>query len=434
MKQDRFSLSQIFPQNPILQESLEYKNLYIAKLKEYILLLGRENEKFEKAELQFYQKIIMQSHNGTRKHEFSYYRYFLLIDEILCLGCKLTESEAKILMQQYRRDFTLNREGSRTANALVKSFTRSPARLEELMKHPELQQERKYLQLLNRNSQFQNKKPYRVLVTATMSAGKSTFINALTGKEICQSQNMACTSKIHTIINKAFEDDLAYEYDHNLVLTACEEELMNDNEENTSDRITVAVRFNSALQNTRIVISDSPGVNFSGAAEHREITQEMIRTKNYDLLIYVMNATQLATTDEEEHLAFVRQFVGNTPVLFVLNKVDELNPEKEEVAEIFQNMKNYLELHGFHKPLICPVSSQAGWMAKRELQGELNETEQWKLWAYMGRFQTMNLPEYYATEFPRARVDCNTEQEQLLRTSGFAYIEKIIMLRSARRN
>lgn len=72
MKQDRFSLSQIFPQNPILQESLEYKNLYIAKLKEYILLLGRENEKFEKAELQFYQKIIMQSHNGTRKHEFSY--------------------------------------------------------------------------------------------------------------------------------------------------------------------------------------------------------------------------------------------------------------------------------------------------------------------------------------------------------------------------
>ena len=114
--------------------------------------------------------------------------------------------------------------------------------------------------------------------------------------------------------------------------------------------------------------------------------------------------------------------------------MDELNPEKEEVAEIFQNMKNYLELHGFHKPLICPVSSQAGWMAKRELQGELNETEQWKLWAYMGRFQKMNLPEYYATEFPRARVDCNTEQEQLLRTSGFAYIEKIIMLRSARRN
>lgn len=73
-------------------------------------------------------------------------------------------------------------------------------------------------------------------------------------------------------------------------------------------------------------------------------------------------------------------------------------------------------------------------MAKRELQGELSETEQWKLWAYMGRFQKMNLPEYYATEFPRAKVDRNMEQEQLLRTSGLAYIEKIMMQRTAGRN
>lgn len=434
MKQERFVLSQILPQNPILQESLEYKNLYLTKLREYILLLGREKEKFETAELKLYQKLMMQSHSGASQNKFFHYRYFLLMDAIFCLGCKLTESEAKILMQQYRKDFTLNREGSRTANTLLKAFTRSPARLEGLMKHPELQQERKYLQLLSWNSQFQNKKPYRILVTATMSAGKSTFINSLVGKEICKSQNMACTSKIHTVINKAFEDGLAYEYDHDLVLTASEEELMNDNEENTSDRITVAVRFNGALQNARIVISDSPGVNFSGATEHREITQEMIRTKNYDLLIYVMNATQLATTDEEEHLAFIRQTVGDAPVLFVLNKVDELNPEKENVAEIFQKMKNYLELHGFHNPLICPVSSQAGWMAKRELQGELSGTEQWKLWAYMGRFQKMNLPEYYATEFPRAGVDHNMEREQLRRTSGLAYVEKIIMLKAAGRN
>lgn len=434
MKQERFVLSQVLPQNPILQESLEYKNLYLTKLREYILLLGREKEKFETAELKLYQQLMMQSHSGACQNEFLHYRYFLLMDAVFCLGGKLTESEAKILMQQYRKDFTLNREGSRTANTLLKAFTRSPARLEGLMKHPELQQELKYLQLLNWNSQFQNKKPYRVLVTATMSAGKSTFINALAGKEICKSQNMACTSKIHTVINKAFEDGLAYEYDHDLVLTASEEELMNDNEENKSDRITVAVRFNSALQNARIIINDSPGVNFSGAEEHREITQEMIRTKNYDLLIYVMNATQLATTDEEEHLTFIRQTIGNTPVLFVLNKVDELNPEKENVAEIFQKMKNYLELHGFHNPRICPVSSQAGRMAKRELQGELSKTEQWKLWDYIGRFQKMNLPEYYATEFPWAKVNRNMEQEQLLRTSGLAYIEKIMMQRTTGRN
>ena len=77
-------------------------------------------------------------------------------------------------------------------------------------------------------------KPYNILITATMSAGKSTLINSLIGKNISLMQNMACTSKIHTIISKPLEDGVSSEYDHDLSMAASIEDLLSDNEDNKS--------------------------------------------------------------------------------------------------------------------------------------------------------------------------------------------------------
>lgn len=430
----RFAVSQIVPRNPILLDTMEYRRIYFGKLKEYIALLERENGLFEAAELDVYQKLIMQGGDGTPQKDFRKYRYYLLMDVIFILGCKLTENEAKKILKKYREDFFENRENARTADVLLKAFTRTPARLEKLIKNEDLQDEWEYLLLLRRNSQFQIQKPYTILVTATMSAGKSTFINALAGKDICKSQIAACTSKIHTIYNKAFEDDLAYEYDHDLVLTAGEEELMNDNEKNESDRITVAVKFEGGLRDARVVISDSPGVNFSGTAGHREITRKMIERKNFDLLIYVMNATQMATNDEAEHLNFIREKIGKTPVLFVLNKVDELDLETENIRQTLQEMRGYLERSGFPKPMICPASAWMGRMAKRSAKEPLTHREKLQMETYADLLEEMNLPEYYEKEFPGLSGSReNSETKKMLRTSGIAYIEKMILLASAGR-
>ena len=46
--------------------------------------------------------------------------------------------------------------------------------------------------------------------------------------------------------------------------------------------------------------------------------------------IYVMNSTQLATNDEDEHLEFVKSTIGRTPVIFVMNKIDSYNLEEED--------------------------------------------------------------------------------------------------------
>src|SRR5699024_5460332 len=133
-----------------------------------------------------------------------------------------------------------------------------------------------YLLAARDNANFVNRQPLCILVTATMSAGKSTLINALTGKRISKTQNLACTSKVHVILSKPFEDDCTTEYDSDISLDATQEELFTDNTENPSNQITVSTYFKGRLGGKRILLLDTPGVNSSENAEHTEITQNAI--------------------------------------------------------------------------------------------------------------------------------------------------------------
>lgn len=424
-----FPLSQLLPQNPVMQDTPECRSLYFVKLREYVARVNRGNGWYEVAELEAYERLLRTDRVSTQKREFSYYQYFLLLDTIFILGGRITEKEMEILLAEHRQTgFANNRQDTRIAEALLKAFARELVRLDGLLRKPRLSNEREYIRLMRRNRQFQQKKPCTLLVTATMSAGKSTFINALAGKKLCKSRVEACTGKIHTIYNKAFEDGLSYEYDHALVLTAGAEELMDDNEENQSDSIAVAAKFDGKLKNTRLIINDSPGVNFSGSAEHRDITRRTLETGNYDILIYVMNAAQLATQDEDEHLDFVKKTVGTTPVIFVLNKVDELDPEAEDLTRTLRDMREYLEEKGFQRPLICPVSAKTGWMTQNMEKESLSRRETRWLETTEDLLEELDIPGYYKKVFPRLlKSKCSSERERLLRASGIAYIEEIIM-------
>lgn len=109
-------------------------------------------------------------------------------------------------------------------------------------------------------------------------------------------------------------------------MAASIEDLLSDNEDNKSYKITVGTYFNGELGGKRIVLFDSPGVNSSENVEHTEISQRMIKSRKYRLMIYVLNATQLGTTDEEYHLEMVRQRLGRAKIIFVMNKADKLIP------------------------------------------------------------------------------------------------------------
>ena len=141
-----------------------------------------------------------------------------------------------------------------------------------------------------------------------------------------------------------------------------------------------------------------------------------------------MNATQLATNDESEHLDYVKKTVGRTPVLFVINKIDTFNVEEEDIEETIKRQEEILKKKGFKNPIVCPVSSRAGYLAKQFGVGRLSRSEERELYNYVDKFEQMKLVDYYTKKFKNIVIkDAENEETQLVKTSGLAYIEKIII-------
>lgn len=425
------SMAHIVIYNPIISDSIETKREYLRRLNSYIRAGGWNRRKYENSQLCAYESIILQSEDGQEIHMIDFYQYYILFDVMHILGYdmkNITPQKLESVKKRYYKDFSDMVINPQIVNQIFMVLQGESKKLKQLENTPVLVQEKEYIGLILKNIAFQKRNPFGVMVTATMSAGKSTFINALTGKYICLSQNMACTSKIHCIVNKAYEDGYSYEYDYDLVLTAGRDELLNDNEHNSSDKIVVSTHFKGNLENQRMIVNDSPGVNFSGDMEHKAIAEKLIKRKNYNLLIYIMNATQLSTNDEDGHLDFVKQIIGRTPVIFIINKIDSFNVDEESIGESIKRQTEYLRKKGFKYPIVCPVSSKAGYLAKRFSAGELSRIEKRELYNYIDKFEKMGLTEYYAKIFPGIKIaDSSIEEEQLLKTSGFAYIEKIIL-------
>ena len=416
--------------NPITYDTENTKKQYLELLIKY-LKIGRWNRrKYVLSEIEAYKKIIFADNEVKHDNKIDYYKYFILFDVLHFLGYStgdILPSKLLKLRECHAEDFV--DADKEIVKRIIISVRDAKKRLTNLLSNDNLIDEKEYIKLIRRNLVFRKIESFDIMVTATMSAGKSTFINALIGKYVCLSQNMACTSKIHSIINKAFEDGYSSEYDHDLVMTAGKEELLNDNEDNASNMIYVATHYAGELCDSRIIIHDSPGVNFSGNKEHQMVAHRLIKRKNYGLLFYVMNATQLRTNDDEEHLEFVKKTIGTKiPVIFILNKVDSINYEEENVEDIIRRQVSYLQEKGFDNPIVCPVSARAGYLSKQSQNGTLSKSEQRELYNLVDKFEEMNLEGYYNQILPDIEVESSTKEEvQLQKTCGLKYIERLII-------
>ena len=438
--------SQIISKNPILDQYTGLRNKYFNYLKQFIDKTGWEEEKYVKAQMLLYGKLLVNEDSGLENKSdkdsigWKICKYFAIFDIVAIVGYdenKLNSKEMDMIIESISGSLEQTRQfyGRKYAKYYDRKYMKDVCdgllgdrnAWKNVKEHFVMNKYKEYLNLIEENIKFSSKPPFQIMVTATMSAGKSTFINALTGKRISLSQNMACTSKIHAIISKPYEDGYTYEDDYDLVLDAGKEELLNDNELNDSDEIFVSTYYNGELGGCRIIINDSPGVNYSGDNTHKKITNQLINKKNYQLLIYLMNATQLTTNDEKEHLEYVKQTVGDIPILFVINKIDTFNSEDEDIEQTLENLKKYLEASGFSNPVVCPVSSLAGYLAKRNEKGLLSKIERRELYRLVDDFEQMKLTDYYKRIFPNILIpDAEREEIQLLKNSGIRYIEKII--------
>lgn len=217
---------------------------------------------------------------------------------------------------------------------------------------------------------MQDKKTMRtILVVSTMSSGKSTLINAMLGENILLSRNEACTSKSYYIMtNKNIKNKLQIRlYKDNNIISSDKIDLKNKDmikkcmSEINLDETINKVELSSNFKNiNNLSIIDTPGTNNSLDETHMKKTIDMIKHANYDNILYILNATQLATNDDRELLEYVKKYtyINQEDIIFVLNKVDELDIEQDEdLNSIYENCKNYLKSIGFQNPIIFMTSA-----------------------------------------------------------------------------
>ena len=396
----RLPMALVIQTNPVMQADKTVRKEYISGLRAYLAERGWDNFNPVRVLFQTYESVVMSSGGTETEHGIDYYGLYLLLDVLYILEFTGVNPESDE-WESLKGKLIEYAKGHRT--------------------------ETDYIELIARNFKFNNTKPARIMITATMSAGKSTFVNALSGKYVSLSRNLACTSKIRRIINKAYEDGFSYKYDGDLIITTDESQLREDSDENKSDSVVSATSFHGMLSGERLTIIDSPGVNSFEHPEHRKITERIITGGDYELLVYIMNATQLRTDDDKAHLSYVKNHLGGRQVIFVLNFVDEIDADSEDLSAIISRQRRYLEGNGFENPLICPLSAKAGYFSKQYQNRALSCLKNMELHCLIGSMSRFDLPGYYEKNFDIKIPDFVTEKEQLQKTSGLSCVETLIL-------
>lgn len=267
---------------------------------------------------------------------------------------------------------------------------------------------------------------FEINVIATMSSGKSTLINSLLSKKILPSSNEACTATITRIKDTDNNHFVGRAYSQKNVKMHPEKELSYDimkgwNEDKNISTIEIEgdIPFVKADE-IALVITDTPGPNNSNDESHKQKLLDMLDSNKYKpLILYVMDATHLGITDDNDLLNNVIAKLKNSDkhtrdsFLFVINKADSLKPNDDKLEIILKNTKDYLEEKSVENPNIFPVAALPALAIKSEPQDELEKLHRDFHINIMNKDKNLHLEKYISLP-PKAKQEIENELKQAI--------------------
>lgn len=194
---------------------------------------------------------------------------------------------------------------------------------------------------------------FRLAVVGEFSSGKSTFINALIGKDILNHATVETTAIVTYIHNVKKENQMQGKCKVTFIngeikllddYTDIKEytTTMSEKEDvvNNIERVDLYLNFFNCDE--ELVIVDTPGLN-GIADKHREITIEEIQRA--DACIYLCQKNGITDSDKE----FIRLLCNyQNRFIFVQNFIDELRKsEGESVEEKIDSIRSYIDKNIF---------------------------------------------------------------------------------------
>ena len=210
---------------------------------------------------------------------------------------------------------------------------------------------------------------FEVNVVATMSAGKSTLINSLLRQKLMPAKQEACTATITEIKDNDGNCFVAKVYNAKGELIQAYPELTFEiMEKLNSDPSVSKIRAEGNIpfvesEDVSLVLVDTPGPNNSRDPEHKAATYRMLSESSKAVVLYILNATQLAVNDDYNLLSHVADSMriggkqSRDRFIFVVNKLDEFKQGEDNVDSTLNKVRDYLKDNGIENPNIYPASA-----------------------------------------------------------------------------
>ncbi len=270
------------------------------------------------------------------------------------------------------------------------------------------------------NFHFQKIQTIRIIITATISTGKSTLINALIGKRLARTAQGVCTGNVNFFYNKPFEDGLIHIVGDDFILDADMQML---NQMSSSESRTIASYFRNSLTDTiQVCLIDTPGVNAATNSEHGAIAQKALLQQSYDKCVCVISENNFQTVDELKHMQWLREHVPQQKLVFAFNKIDNYHAE-DDIDRNVETLRTILRKVGFSEPVVCPISAKCALLYKinhyeKEVSAEDKREYADMLWKFSD-------PRYDLSRFYDAAY-LSPENTSLIAKCGFSEFEKIL--------
>ncbi len=396
---DSYAITYPLLNHPLSNERMDKKIKYICLLEHYRIKFCRSNKPAKDRLSRFandfigkdesYQIDVDESAKDILKTWFTpfrlfSFRYVFLFDCIYLFAISNKQLAAKICEEL---KLSVHRRYHRRINELFNMMFNEEASLidEYLISKEQFDawcRMRRYMRTSKKSIAF----------TATMSAGKSTLINALIGQELSYARKTACTATV-----MQFHSEPVYHPSYNVIakdetITNITAEAVRSYTKQRESPCAVVGYFESALNNNRVVFYDTPGVNSSQNPEHKTVTRDELTKHPHDIIVYVIPVECYGSDDDYSHLKFICENADYKKIVFVINMMDTCDFEDDSITQIMSDVTAHLKDIGYAEPVVCPISAKAGLLFKRALAGnELSRNDIKELLALYAKYED---PEY----------------------------------------